>query len=1225
MPISLENITNVHQYGNSNNFTFVYNNGIHKNYIVKNKNTKIKLLEIQVKLLSDNIAKLKTEKKKKKLNKKKLCLDIENFDITKFKKAIHKPVPVLYAPYVDAYVSIMIESKIEWKSDKKKRSYLVKDPYTIHVVGHINISKAVGKFVADKYPGGVNEEYNNTRKLVNSEYKVISKLEIESKIKDGIANIPMFKAKYTTYDNIKHNTIFQKDTGLCAYEAIEGRLKISKLEQLKIYNEYKYSENVDVDFVELTYEDGVTSNMVLYLCQKKDVSAYGLTIDSNLFVKHVGKNRNLPTLVWFFVEEHMYLIDDKDEIKSIVARYSERKTDSNITSSIFNANVETEEQSNVNKKFSENKILDNIDSKELRNHSNVNIIYPTNDLTEIFLQIFENYNFLPKTTCDAIKIKHIKLNTGPFCKKNIDLFIDPNYDTINSSYKNIKILCEQMSVPFTNQSVGTLSMQIKEIVIDKINRHKFSKTTRKSIVDTQENKCNVCKSELDKFEIDHIIPLALGGVDEIDNLQAICIQCHAYKTKTESDLTQYVKCDQIQSSYNSLTREIFSSNLMKKWAFIERFQDKEQMIKTNVFIDIEDSDDETISTVKKSIVKKLKKFTIDINKTRKNILYYDQYSWPIFTVMDEPKQFNQSDDIQCGVYYIETKNTYFPLRGNGWYFQPMIEYCLNNKIINKSDIKYELIPSVELKPTFFRAYVDKIYNNFNESSDELKVVIKNIVNAFIGTCNTNSSTKTSSIYCTSKVDVGYLCMKNVYEPQILLNENGTEVYKCNKIMSYTKDEDSRPIYLQILDIEAIELHKLSKLVEVGGGNIVSCNTDSITATYKNNKPIAISEYFWDKDCKVPKYKYEKKLGTQIERKAKYERNETFILQKSDVHIINDPMELDFEPLCLNIINRNSGINIDGIAGSGKTTFIRKMKECLDAKGLKYVCLAPTNKAARLINGMTIHMFMAKYKKSKDILFLDDIQYIFVDEISMVYELMYKYFTTIHRLKPHLKFILSGDFRQLSPVNDRVGDVDYKNSFVLRELTNFLRLELTECRRSDDDVYNLSLNVNGISPNQFKSDKIHFFNICFLNKTRHQVNKKCMDVKIKKAKGAKLAILNIGKLHTTDYEILLCKGIPIIARVNSIQMQIMNNELFTIEKVIKKTNTIIIQSGEKSLTFQQEDFKKYFELAFCITNYGSQGETFNEPYGIYDWNLMSKNGKYVAITRATSINQINFCN
>ncbi len=34
----------------------------------------------------------------------------------------------------------------------------------------------------------------------------------------------------------------------------------------------------------------------------------------------------------------------------------------------------------------------------------------------------------------------------------------------------------------------------------------------------------------------------------------------------------------------------------------------------------------------------------------------------------------------AGIYYVEGEN-YIPLRGNGWYYYPVIEYCLNNGII----------------------------------------------------------------------------------------------------------------------------------------------------------------------------------------------------------------------------------------------------------------------------------------------------------------------------------------------------------------------------------------------------------------------------------------------------------------------------------------------------------------------------------------------------------------
>ena len=77
--------------------------------------------------------------------------------------------------------------------------------------------------------------------------------------------------------------------------------------------------------------------------------------------------------------------------------------------------------------------------------------------------------------------------------------------------------------------------------------------------------------------------------------------------------------------------------------------------------------------------------------------------------------------------------------------------------------------------------------------------------------------------------------------------------------------------------------------------------------------------------------------------------------------------------------------------------------------------APTNKACRIINGKTIHKFIASFnlesfKKKK-------IKYLFIDEISMVHEIFYKFFIGLKRMLPEIRFIIAGDFEQLLPVKD----------------------------------------------------------------------------------------------------------------------------------------------------------------------------------------------------------------
>ena len=155
-----------------------------------------------------------------------------------------------------------------------------------------------------------------------------------------------------------------------------------------------------------------------------------------------------------------------------------------------------------------------------------------------------------------------------------------------------------------------------------------------------------------------------------------------------------------------------------------------------------------------------------------------------------------------------------------------------------------------------------------------------------------------------------------------------------------------------------------------------------------------------------------------------------------------------------IINSNQSIHIDGRAGAGKSTLIKKIQEELSKnRNKKYITLTPTNKSARIVQGKTIHKFIceSKGKINKS----SDIDYVFVDEISMLSCHFYKYIITWKRANKGIKFIIAGDFQQLLPVNDIVDtDFDYKHSPALHELSNGNRLQLTNCRRSDRYLFDV---------------------------------------------------------------------------------------------------------------------------------------------------------------------------
>lgn len=73
-------------------------------------------------------------------------------------------------------------------------------------------------------------------------------------------------------------------------------------------------------------------------------------------------------------------------------------------------------------------------------------------------------------------------------------------------------------------------------------RKQFSKKSLEKLLAEFNGKCRMCQCSIDGasgLEWDHRIPLALGGEDELANLEPLCIRCH--RTKTKGDVAQIAK------------------------------------------------------------------------------------------------------------------------------------------------------------------------------------------------------------------------------------------------------------------------------------------------------------------------------------------------------------------------------------------------------------------------------------------------------------------------------------------------------------------------------------------------------------------------------------------------------------------------------------------------------------------------------------------------------------
>ena len=113
------------------------------------------------------------------------------------------------------------------------------------------------------------------------------------------------------------------------------------------------------------------------------------------------------------------------------------------------------------------------------------------------------------------------------------------------------------------------------------------------------------------------------------------------------------------------------------------------------------------------------------------------------------------------------------------------------------------------------------------------------------------------------------------------NENFYQVF--NTYMT-ERDETESAIYNQIVELEAIQLHKLGQIIKANDGKILDLNTDSISCVFKGNDlpfdlevDVNVKGYYYDEAKTIAKYKIEHKdERLKISRLEKYKRSDMYI-------------------------------------------------------------------------------------------------------------------------------------------------------------------------------------------------------------------------------------------------------------------------------------------------------------------------------------------------------------
>ena len=128
------------------------------------------------------------------------------------------------------------------------------------------------------------------------------------------------------------------------------------------------------------------------------------------------------------------------------------------------------------------------------------------------------------TSNDYIKYLPIDKNASNIISPILDFTTKQGFMSSNENY------------PIMNMGSST---QVSEDRImnsgKKATKRSVSETKKKFVASRQGWKCGDCQNQLNAwFEVDHVVRLEYGGSNHVDNLVALCRDCHGKKTTMEN-------------------------------------------------------------------------------------------------------------------------------------------------------------------------------------------------------------------------------------------------------------------------------------------------------------------------------------------------------------------------------------------------------------------------------------------------------------------------------------------------------------------------------------------------------------------------------------------------------------------------------------------------------------------------------------------------------------------
>ena len=552
--------------------------------------------------------------------------------------------------------------------------------------------------------------------------------------------------------------------------------------------------------------------------------------------------------------------------------------------------------------------------------------------------------------------------------------------------------------------------------------------------------------------------------------------------------------------------------------------------------------------------------------------------YPVFGVEDFWKKYKGSD-IDVLNYYAMTKNAMEKLKKYGFTSNLcsgyMAELLIQHKLLKTSDLEYVKKPSCMAK---WSDVLTRIKSLHKEHGLEDTFIYYNGV---LGKTKTTSSIKISNL-CVEDYDI----LNYGLEEPIWFQVPSTEgvAFEKELPMSFRYINHTN-VYNVIVEQTNIEI--LKKVLEV---------KDKFNVMPDKIKVDAIG--YGNVDCIDDIHKIFDESELEYKNETQYNTNYIEFEQS-----FTDITEVYFN--VLDELNKMAdNITFNGSAGTGKTTLVKEQCDYDFA-------MAFTNLCAGNIKGKTMYSSFMMWEPSMWYKALSKYRNktIWIDEYSMIGR-EYWLFIAIGAIQYNVKFIFSGDPKQIPPINEKPYNYDskffkklfgkqttltkdYRNDQKIIELRDFV----AENFDNPVKLYQRFMNCNDL--NYIHKDH----HITYTHKTRIAINNQIMKHR-KFVFDPKKGIVSV--------------GVILSGRINNSKLGIVKNVRY---KVIATTDdSVIFDTG----LIVSKSSLIYFRLGFAITSHSAQGLTIAEPMAIHDIKKMIYSEPrilYTAITRAKEFDKI----